>query len=336
MEEIKVSVLCAAYNHEKYIRSALEGFVIQKTSFKYEVIVHDDASTDKTAEIIREYEQKYPEIVKPIYQSKNQYSQGKEIIQEFMAPKAKGKYIALCEGDDYWTDDTKLQQQYYKMETGDYSLCVHKVCCCNEDNTFNPNVIPSQSYGLTKDCIIRPSDMAKYLYKKEGYPFHTSSFFMKRELFLDANYKTLVSFINGDAAYLRLAMLRDSIYYIDRDMSCRRLMTIGNWNSRFQKSEDKIKINYHLRTIEGEQIFDRISNGAFHENVVYATYVRFLFLLKHFDDASILGEFEKYRTINRFPYKISFKTSIAYYLFKFSPKLYRKIAKMLNQQKSEE
>lgn len=329
MEEIKVSVLCAAYNHEKYIRSALEGFVMQKTSFKYEVIVHDDSSTDKTAEIIREYEQKYPEIVKPIYQSENQYSQGKDVIQEFMAPKAIGKYIALCEGDDYWTDDTKLQQQFYEMEAGNYSLCVHKVSCCNEDNTFSPEIIPSQSYGLTKDCIICQSDMSKYLYEKEGYPFHTSSFFMKRELFLDDNYKTLVSFINGDAVYLRLAMLQGPIYYIDKDMSCRRLMTIGNWNSRFQKSEDKIKINYHLRTIRGEQVFDRISNGVFHEYIVYAIYVRFLFLLKHFDDESILGEFEKYRGTNRFPRNVSFRTMVAYHILRLSPTIYRKIAKML-------
>jgi glycosyltransferase involved in cell wall biosynthesis len=105
MDEIMVSVSCCAYNHEKYIRKCLDGFVRQKTNFKFEVIVHDDASTDNTAEIIREYEKLYPNIIKPIYQKENQYSQGISIKKQYMLPKLQGKYIATCEGDDWWIDD---------------------------------------------------------------------------------------------------------------------------------------------------------------------------------------------------------------------------------------
>ena len=72
--DVKVSVLCTAYNHEKFLRQCLDGFVMQKTNFKYEVIVHDDASTDGTKKIIEEYVKKYPELIKPIYQTQNQYS----------------------------------------------------------------------------------------------------------------------------------------------------------------------------------------------------------------------------------------------------------------------
>lgn len=114
--EIMVSVLCAAYNHEKYIRQCLDGFVMQKTSFPFEVIVHDDASTDGTADIIREYEAKYPDLIKPIYQTENQYSQGISISKNYLLPNAHGKYVALCEGDDYWTDPVKLQKQVVYME----------------------------------------------------------------------------------------------------------------------------------------------------------------------------------------------------------------------------
>lgn len=92
-DEIMVSVICTAYNHEKYIRQCLDGFVMQKTNFKYEVIVHDDASTDNTAEIIREYEKKYPEIIKPIYQKENQYSKGVS-IGKIIYPLCQGKYLA--------------------------------------------------------------------------------------------------------------------------------------------------------------------------------------------------------------------------------------------------
>lgn len=96
--KIMVSVYCLAYNHEKYIRHTLNGFVSQKTNFRYEVFVHDDASTDNTASIIQEYADKYPDIIKPIFQTENQHSQKIPIIATHILPKMSGKYIAACEG----------------------------------------------------------------------------------------------------------------------------------------------------------------------------------------------------------------------------------------------
>ncbi len=126
--EITVSVCCATYNHEPYIRQCLDGFVMQKTDFAFEVLINDDASTDNTADIIREYEEKYPDIIKPIYQPENRYSQGVPISATFNWSRAKGKYIAQCEGDDYWTDPLKLQKQVDFLEANeDYSLCCHNV-----------------------------------------------------------------------------------------------------------------------------------------------------------------------------------------------------------------
>ena len=113
---IMVSVICLAYNHIEYIRDALEGFVSQVTDFEYEVIVHDDASDDGTTLIIEEFQKKYPQIIKPIYQKENQYSKKVDLIKEFLAPSAKGKYIALCEGDDYWCNNYKLQKQVEFLE----------------------------------------------------------------------------------------------------------------------------------------------------------------------------------------------------------------------------
>jgi glycosyltransferase involved in cell wall biosynthesis len=110
-----VSICCITYNHENYIRDAIEGFLMQKTDFPFEIIIHDDASTDATADIIREYEEKYPDIIKPIYQTENQHSKGNK-VSLFTYRAAKGKYIALCEGDDYWIDSLKLQKQISEME----------------------------------------------------------------------------------------------------------------------------------------------------------------------------------------------------------------------------
>ena len=127
-----VSIDCITYNHEAYIRDALEGFLMQKTDFTFEVLIHDDASTDQTANIIRKYEKKYPDIIKPIYQKDNQYSKGIQISRQFQYPRARGKYIAICEGDDYWIDPYKLQKQVDFLEAHhDYGF-IH----CNFDKLY--------------------------------------------------------------------------------------------------------------------------------------------------------------------------------------------------------
>lgn len=111
-----VSICCITFNHAPYIKDCLDGFLNQKTNFKYEILIHDDASSDGTERIIKEYETLFPEIVKPIYQIENQYSKGIAINKAFNYTRAKGKYIAICEGDDYWIDPLKLQKQVDFLE----------------------------------------------------------------------------------------------------------------------------------------------------------------------------------------------------------------------------
>lgn len=116
-QEIMVTVQCLTYNHAAYIRQCLDGFLMQKTSFKFEVIVHDDASTDGTTEILKEYALKFPDIIKPIIETENQYIKiGFSGILALMHQRSRGKYIAFCEGDDYWTDSLKLQKQVDFLE----------------------------------------------------------------------------------------------------------------------------------------------------------------------------------------------------------------------------
>lgn len=122
-QEFLVSIKCMVYNHEPYLRQCLEGFVMQKTNFRFEAIVHDDASTDGSAAIIREYAEKYPDIIKPIYETENQYSKRDGSLSRIMNAHMHGKYIAFCEGDDYWTDPLKLQKQVDFLERNlDYGL----------------------------------------------------------------------------------------------------------------------------------------------------------------------------------------------------------------------
>ena len=150
-----VSVCTLAYNHAPYIRECLEGILMQKTNFAFELIIHDDASTDGTADIIREYEAKYPDIVKPIYQTENQYCKRIGISRTYIYPRVKGKYIALCEGDDYWIDPYKLQKQVDFLEKNDeYALCFTAIKVLNFDKTLKDDYIFSKDFTPTIDDII--------------------------------------------------------------------------------------------------------------------------------------------------------------------------------------
>lgn len=170
--DIIISIVCTTFNHEKYIAQALDGFIIQQTSFPFEIIVHDDASTDNTAQIIREYELKYPDLFVSIYQSENQYSKKDvNIWTDITFPKARGKYIAICEGDDYWTDPYKLQKQVDFLEKNtDYNLVysLAKVYI-EKKNQFQKKpfgkAISSFEELLLENSISTPT----VLFRKEGY-----------------------------------------------------------------------------------------------------------------------------------------------------------------------
>ncbi len=137
--KIVVSICCVTYNHESFIKNCLDGFVSQITDFNYEILIHDDASSDKTQSIIRIYEDKYPDKIQGIYQSENQWiKNGRNPLLKILFPMVQGKYIALCEGDDYWTDPYKLQKQAKFLDNNnEYSMIFHRI---NQiiNNTISP------------------------------------------------------------------------------------------------------------------------------------------------------------------------------------------------------
>lgn len=171
-----VSICCITYNHENFIRQALDGFLMQQTNFPIEIIIHDDASTDNTANIIREYQGKHPHLIKPILQRENQYSaMGFGFISNVFK-EAQGKYIALCEGDDYWTDPLKLQKQVdFLEENPEYSGAAHLTQVLEEDGSWGDPLKwwqdPRGQLDVTFEDTISSAP-----------PFHTSSFLFRRDI----------------------------------------------------------------------------------------------------------------------------------------------------------
>lgn len=229
-DQIMVSITCVTYKHEKYIAKALDSFLMQKTNFKFEILVHDDASPDRTQDIIREYERKYPDIIKPIYQTVNQYSQNIDPEEEFQGPRAKGKYIAICEGDDYWCDPNKLQMQYDYMEAHpECWLCVHDTMKVDGEG----NNLGKLVNGRTIDCDYH-ADLV--IAAGGGQLFQTSSYFCKPGI-LFGRPEEFVFADCGDYPMGMYAAMKGHIHYIGRVMSCYRVNTAGSYSSRVRKND---------------------------------------------------------------------------------------------------
>lgn len=222
-DDIAVSIICNTYNHEKFIKATLDGFLMQKTSFKYEVLIHDDASTDGTAEIIREYEEKHPEIIKPICQSENHFSKHLPISRKYQYPRAKGKYFAFCEGDDCWTCENKLQLQYDYMES-------HPSCSMTCHNSVRYDFETGKSNvenPIDDSGIVSPYDII--CQPKETW-IATASIFARAEIIKNASKIYQLSPV-GDYAIRLMCLSAGDIYYDKTPMSIYNYKHPGSWSS---------------------------------------------------------------------------------------------------------
>ena len=223
--DIVVSILCNTYNHENYISDAIESFLMQKTNFKYEILIHDDASTDKTAEIIREYEMRYSDIIKPIYQKENQHSKGVRVAL-INHERANGKYYALCEGDDYWSNPNKLKKQVdYLEKNPDCSACVHASLNVNAEG--NKTIFKIRPSRCNKELSIQE------VIKGGGAFVATNSIVYRRDMGSirpEFYYKNKFSF--GDYQLIILLTLVGKVYYLDEVMSVYRSNVPESWTSR--------------------------------------------------------------------------------------------------------
>lgn len=281
MSEVKLTVYCLTYNHENYIRQTLESFLGQKTKYKFKVIVHDDASTDNTQRIIKEYAERYPDIIKPILQTENQFSKGVDVVKRFVLPNIEGDYIATCEGDDYWIEESKIDKQVDFLEMhSEYSACVHNSVFYNmksgEKKPFNSNVTREQDMHLEN------------VIDGVTWVFHTSSVMYRKKIIFQ-KYDFLDSMNSvGDYPKAILMALNGKIRYFPQQMSVYRFAsTSTSWTS---KNTGRFSIQNRISNEENEvEMLQRLLD----EKPEFEKTVRPAIDRKEFDICVLCGDLKK-------------------------------------------
>ncbi len=275
MSEPVISIICNTFNQEKYIAEALDSFLMQKVNVPFEILVHDDASTDRTSEIVREYEAKYPDIIKPIYQTENQYSKGVSITPEIQIPRAKGKYIAFCEGDDYWTDENKLQIQLdFMEENADYTICCHAYNMVNKDRS-----LIEERFDFSGDCDV---SMKRLIGNQLLVPQFATLFVR-----YDCISKFKGEFLGRKSSDMIIRIFcatEGKMRYFNKNMSCYRRFTETSWTVRVGKNTEKMvkgllegvpfleKLNAHTNFIYNEDIKAAIDDRYFQAELLENKY----------------------------------------------------------------
>jgi len=252
-----VSVLMITYNHESYIAQAIEGVLMQKTDFAIEIVIGEDCSTDRTREIVLDYQKKYPELIRVIISDNNV---GMMNNSKRTMAACRGKYMAICEGDDYWTDPYKLQKQVDFLEANeDCTLCFHATKFIYENNpernfVHRPKKIPANCKFTMKHAILGG-----------GGFMATNSMLFHREYILERP-KWMDEAPVGDLPLMLLLASKGKMGFIDDVMSVYRVMTPNSWSSTMRDRQKSKK--HHFAILKMCDDFDNWSNKKYHQFVV--------------------------------------------------------------------
>jgi len=245
-----------AYNHEPYIRECLDGILMQKTTFPVQVLVHEDCSTDKTEEILKEYQSKYPNLIKVFYQPENVYSlkdqeEKRKRREEFNSWRT-GKYIALCEGDDYWIDPLKLQKQVDFLEANEeYSMCFHNSYILNSE--YNRFIGKHKIYKYSQDAVL------EHILRDGGF-IPTQSILMRKSCL--SGYDSFPSNCPvGDLMLQTFLALNGKIYYMNEIMAVYRKWEMSS--TSIVINDTKKYINHHKKFIEWYKSLDEYLNKKY-------------------------------------------------------------------------
>ncbi len=251
-----VSIHCMTFNQEGSIGAALDSMLMQETDFPFEIVVHDDASTDSTAAVIRRYEAAYPRIMRPIYEKENLFSKKDGQLRSVINARISGHYVAFLEGDDVWTDPKKLQKQADFMRA-------HPDCVMSTHNTVRHYLD-----GARPDCLFNDWQQAHRLTERDvffGWAVHTSSFMIRRDVsvFPDAWGK----YWFGDYIYLTHSLAHGDIWFLPEVMSQYNAHTSNGVTILIQGGSAEAYIGRMLERAEYLRDYDVYTKGRFHDIV---------------------------------------------------------------------
>ncbi|MCQ8131035.1 glycosyltransferase, partial [Methylomonas rivi] len=253
-----VSVCCTTFNHENYISDAIDGFLMQDTDFPFEIIIRDDCSTDKTTDIISEYVKKFPNLIKPIYETENQFSKGVKPMP-VVFKKAAGKYFALCEGDDYWLNNNKLSIQVNELENN-----------AHINITFHPAY--SDSSLVQNECsIVCQHSLTKHIFSPSesiegGGEFCPTCSLVFRKSVFDNLPEWFYLAPVGDMYIQYIGSLPNGILFLPEPMSFYRTQGTVNWTSKLKDKRNLVK--HSIKTINSLNDFNIWSDYKYEPSVL--------------------------------------------------------------------
>lgn len=262
-DNIKCTVAILAHNQITYIRQAIESVLEQETSYNYEILIHDDCSDDGTREVIREYEEKYPDKIVAIYEDENQYVKGNDYLQRAIWEHVRGEYYIALDGDDYWCDKTKLQSQISFLDNhSEYIAHTHTTRCINEERnteTYSP-IMRENNKEWTSEDIVEWEDV-----------FQTSSLMYRTVIQADIP-REFIAFSAQDTPIDLWLCVKGRIAYSDSKMTVHRVNAIGSYTSQFFGNEGYFKDNKIARDRIEEKSrllenFNQHTNGRYKKNI---------------------------------------------------------------------
>ena len=293
-----VSICCLVYNHERYLRDCLDGFFFQKTDFHYEIIIHDDASTDKSADIIKEYMTKFPNVITPIFQTENQYSKGKEIIANILFPQAKGKYIAYCEGDDYWIDPYKLQKQVEYMEH--HPEC-SLTCHASQELYGNGKLVKRIPYSTDINMHFET------IFNEWGDIPSASIVFNNKLYHRETHLRFAEGCPVGDGPLQIYLATIGHVHYFCNTMSIYRVNSIGSWSERNRCNKEHLKQHQYKMISWAQRLYSILPSEKHQLIDMLILNKKFTLLMLDYNLPSILAS-SQYKQLYK---KLSMKSKIS-------------------------
>ena len=257
MEQDKslVTVIIPTHDHAPFIARAVESVLAQKTTFSFDILIHDDASTDGTAEIVRRYAAQYPQKIQLIAQTVNQYQRDKKIQTHILYPRISAKYTAICDGDDLWTNEHKLQLQVdYLEQHPDCTLCI-----CGADKIDVSDRIIGAAAPYREDCVVRMEDMIR-----AGGEFCSSNTIVAPTSLLNSQPDFCELTEVEDIPVHMWCAINGYAWYFGAHMAAYRYAVPGSWSMRQNAARQETQINTCRGVIGLLQGFDAYAKGRYH------------------------------------------------------------------------